>query len=456
MKRIALVLLAAGLVACEQTGNAPAGVAKEAQAAVKAGCDCGGGNCNGAAAAGGDCNGAGPHGQQAAAAQDAVYRVPLGSAPVQGPADALVTVVEFTDFQCPFCARANQTVDELVKAYGPKIRVAVKQHPLPFHRLAKGAALAALAAGEQGKYWEMHQRLFADQTTLEPEGLEKHAKELGLNIEAWKAAMQAPKLEEQVKADEALASALGATGTPTFFVNGRVVRGAQPLDVFKQTIDQELAKAEAMVKQGVRPGEVYARIIEKGLANAPAFAPRATVPEPPSTEVKQMNIPADAPQKGSRNAKVTVVAFSDFQCPFCTRGEASIKQLQETYGDKVRVVFRNMPLPFHKDARLAAAAALAAHEQGKFWEYHDTLFANQQALDRASLEGHAQKLGLDMARFKSALDTNKFEQTIVADVAEAQRLGVTGTPTFFVNGRALIGAKPFDAFKTLVDEELKK
>jgi protein-disulfide isomerase len=122
----------------------------------------------------------------------------------------------------------------------------------------------------------------------------------------------------------------------------------------------------------------------------------------------------------------------------------------------VKVAFKNQPLPFHQNAKPAAAAALAAHEQGKFWQMHDKLFQNQKALDRASLERYAQELGLDVNKFKAALDSNKFDAQIAADSAEGTRLGANGTPTFFINGRQLVGAQPFDQFKALIDDELKK
>jgi protein-disulfide isomerase len=114
-----------------------------------------------------------------------------------------------------------------------------------------------------------------------------------------------------------------------------------------------------------------------------------------------------------------------------------------------------MPLPFHDKAHLAAEAALAANEQGKFWQYHDKLFANQQALDRPSLEKYAQELGLNMSKFKSALDSGKFKDKVDSDAKEGAAVGATGTPTFFINGTKLVGAQPADAFKTLIDKELK-
>jgi protein-disulfide isomerase len=133
-----------------------------------------------------------------------------------------------------------------------------------------------------------------------------------------------------------------------------------------------------------------------------------------------------------------------------------LKDLEKQYGGKVKFAWKNLPLPFHDKAQLAAEAALAANEQGKFWEYHDKLFANQQALDRPSLEKYAEELGLNMPKFKAALDSGKFKQQIDSDKAEAQKAGASGTPTFFINGNRLVGAQPIDQFKTAIDGALAK
>ena len=163
----------------------------------------------------------------------------------------------------------------------------------------------------------------------------------------------------------------------------------------------------------------------------------------------------DAPSLGARDARVTVEVWSDFQCPFCARGATVIDGLREKYGDQVRIVFRHQPLPMHANARLAAIATMAAHEQGRFWEMHDVLFDNQRSLDRESLEGYARGLGLDLVRFRKALDGTTWANYVDADVVEAQRRGVAGTPTFFVNGTAVMGARPIEDFTRLIDAELK-
>ena len=122
----------------------------------------------------------------------------------------------------------------------------------------------------------------------------------------------------------------------------------------------------------------------------------------------------------------------------------------------MRIAFKNQPLPFHNNAQVAAEAGLAAQEQGKFWEMHDKMFANQGALERPSLERYAQELQLDMNKFKSALDSCKFKERISRESKEGSTAGVSGTPTFFVNGYKLVGAQPVDAFKKLIDQELAK
>jgi protein-disulfide isomerase len=163
-----------------------------------------------------------------------------------------------------------------------------------------------------------------------------------------------------------------------------------------------------------------------------------------------------APSRGPSDAKVTIAVFSDFQCPFCRRGEAVLQRVLEKYGDKVRVVFLNRPLPMHAHARLAATAALAAGEQGHFWEFHDWLFSGQATLDRDGLLAEAGRLGLDTARFTAALDSGRFDARIDADVAQATKLGVAGTPTFFVNGERIVGAQADDVFSQQIDAELAR
>jgi protein-disulfide isomerase len=396
----------------------------------------------------------------AAADPNQVYKVPLGNSPERGPKTAKVTIVEFSDFQCPFCSRVEPTLSELEKDYGKDLRIIWKNNPLPFHQNAMPSAKAAMAAAAQGKFWEFHDKLFADQAHEDQATFEKYAQELGLNVAKFKAAMNDPKIENEIKADMALAATLGARGTPGFFINGRPLRGAQPKESFKTVIDKEIQAADALLKKGVKPHDLYAELTKNGKDKAEAAPAPAARPSPgePDQNVVYKAVIGDAPVRGAdaRHAKVTIVEWSDFQCPFCGRVEPTIKQVMDTYGKEVRFAFKQLPLPFHQYAHTAAEAALAAKAQGKFWEMHDLMFKNQQALTRADLEKYAQEIGLNVAKFKADLDSGKWKQKADAEAAEGNKIGARGTPTFFINGKVFVGAQPFDAFKSKVEEAAKE
>lgn len=170
----------------------------------------------------------------------------------------------------------------------------------------------------------------------------------------------------------------------------------------------------------------------------------------------RVTVDASGPAKGASTAKITIVEFSDFQCPFCSKAEPAIDEVMKNYSDKVKVVFRHFPLDFHEKAFKAAEAAACAEEQGKFWEFHKTLFANQGALSIDDLKTHAKTLGLDSAKFDGCLDGNKMKAKVDADMAAGKAAGVTGTPAFFINGVALSGAMPFEKFKEVIDTELAR
>jgi protein-disulfide isomerase len=172
--------------------------------------------------------------------------------------------------------------------------------------------------------------------------------------------------------------------------------------------------------------------------------------EPPRLKVAD----AGRPSRGPARAPVEIIEFSDFQCPFCLRAHPTVAQVLNAYGDRVRFVYRNYPLPNHPNAWPAAEAAACAGEQGKFWEYHDRLFDNQSKLGEADLKQHAAALALDTAKFDACVDAHKYKKDIDADVAAGEEAGVSGTPAFFINGRELSGAQPFEAFKRVIDEEL--
>jgi protein-disulfide isomerase len=162
------------------------------------------------------------------------------------------------------------------------------------------------------------------------------------------------------------------------------------------------------------------------------------------------------PTRGPVNAPVTMVEFSDFECPFCGRVVPTIEKIKQTYGDKVRLVFRQFPLQIHPHAAKAAEASLCAREQGKFWEMHDAMFGDQHNLSVAQLKAKAKSIGLDTAQFDQCLDKGKYTDTVKSDVKAGMIAGVSGTPAVFINGRFVNGAQPYGTFTRIIDEELAK
>jgi len=186
----------------------------------------------------------------------------------------------------------------------------------------------------------------------------------------------------------------------------------------------------------------------------PSAPARLTGPDP--DKVYAVNTEG-APVEGPKSAAVTIVEFSDFQCPFCARVDPTVKQLQDVYKDNVQIVWKHYPLTsIHRNAMAAALAAEAAHSQGKFWQFHDKLFASQSNLSPDQMTQYAKELGLDTAKFEADLTSPEIRKHVTDDMSEANRLGVTGTPVFFVNGHFLSGAQPLAGFAKVINSELQR
>jgi len=175
-----------------------------------------------------------------------------------------------------------------------------------------------------------------------------------------------------------------------------------------------------------------------------------------SGEVQRVTVSTEGdPSIGPEDAPVTIVEFSDYQCPYCVSWyQQTFKRLLTAYPDQIRFVYRDLPLPGHPESLPSAEAANCAEEQGAYWGFHDALFSEQYPLGRSAYEQYAADLGLELAAFKACLDDHRYQDEIHADAADANRLGLNGTPSFVINGRILIGALPFEDFKAIIDEEL--
>jgi protein-disulfide isomerase len=361
----------------------------------------------------------------------------LEGAPFLGPSDAPVTLAMFLDYQCAFCKRSHVTVKQLRERYGDRLRVVFLQNPLDNHEQAPLAARALLAAAALGRLEEMHERLMVA-SSLEPGAILEQARAAGLDPAAFAAGLDAAGHQARILEDRQQAARIGATATPYFFVNGRPLRGAQPLESFTRLIDEELSGAVGPTRWLASVGSEADAIPASARQGSPMFDLEGSI------------------RRGREDAPVTVVEFTDYQCGFCARSQAILERLLAEYKGKLQVVVKNLPLDFHGQARAAAIASLAADRQGKYWEYRRTLFANQQALSNENLERFAREAGFDMKRYAKDIASPELAGIVDRDQEQAAAAGVEGTPTFFVNGRILVGAQPFEAFKAIIDAELAR
>lgn len=352
---------------------------------------------------------------------------PLGTH-YRGSDRAPITILVFSDFESFPCARSADVLAGLL-AQIKDVRLIFKHAPAATNPNSMLAHEAALAAGAQSKFWEMHDLLFANQTTLSRADFVAYAKLLGLNMPAFEQALDNHTYRPIVERDLAEAKGLGVTTTPTFFVNGRRLVGPQGY----ASLGAVIATVLAGIPKSLRvPDEI--------VALGPAQA----------IDLEH------SPTKGSATAPVSLVEFSDFECPFCAQAAPVVHQLLAAYPTQVRFAFKHYPLPMHKESPLAHEAALAAGAQDKFWEMHDALFAGQDKLTRDDLIAKAKQLSLDVPRFTKDLDSHRFKSQVDADRQEGNRLGVDGTPFFFINGHAISGALDLPEFKKLIDAALKE
>ncbi|MCL2725119.1 MAG: thioredoxin domain-containing protein [Polyangiaceae bacterium] len=379
-----------------------------------------------------------------------VWKVPVGSSPILGNADAPVTIVEFSDFQCPYCNRVKPTLEQIRTTYGDKVRLVWRDTPLPFHPRANPAAqLARFARAQKGDagFWDVHDRLFASQPKLEDADLKEIARAAGLDVKKALSAVKNKTYQKGIEADEDLAEDVQASGTPHFFINGRRLVGAQPIEKFKAIIDDEIKKFED--QKGKVAAKDYYDHLMKTAKGAPE--PEQKTAAPPT---------APAPFMGAAKGTVIIQEWSDFQCPFCLRVEPTLNELVKAYPTQVKIVWRDMPLPMHSDAALAAEAAREAFAQkgnAGFAKMRKLLFANRSiegGLQRPALESYAKQIGLDLPKFKSALDNHTHKAVIDAESTAGTDAGVTGTPSFLIGPYYLSGAQPLPRFKRLVERVL--
>lgn len=376
------------------------------------------------------------------------YAIPVGEGDLAfGPVAAPVTAVLFADVECPHTRRMWRALDRVRTRFGTELRLVIKHDPLPRHRFAVDAHLALAAAARLGHGEALFARLIGGR------GLRRHAeligalRAVGLDPARVEALASAPAVVEEVRAHRHLAARFGVRGTPTTFINGRPVVGVIPPAHLAELVAEELEVARA-TPDG--PGSVYDRVLAD--ARTDAAPPTPSAPHLALAESAPVTVGADDPTRGPVDAPVTVVAFLDFECGHSADAARALERLRGRHGDRVRTVFKHLPLAMHDHARNAAAAALAAQRQGRFWEMHDWLFANQASLDRRAIEAALPALGLDPVRFARDFDDpDVTDLPIAAAEADGQARGFTGTPTFVIAGHVVPGLIADELLDELVE-----
>ncbi|MBF0340997.1 MAG: DsbA family protein [Magnetococcales bacterium] len=250
---------------------------------------------------------------------------------------------------------------------------------------------------------------------------------------------------EKIPAEQVVEKLMGDVPAPTDAeVKAFIKKNKDQLPNSGEGLEEQIKEHLLDEAKKEAEGKVLSKLLQQYEPEILLKAPRFTVTGPEDLS------------KGDAKAPVTIIEFSDFECPYCRRAQVTLKKVQEVYGDKIRMVFRHYPLPFHAKAPKASEAAQCAADQGKFWPMHDLLFDDKTNLDPPELKKAAKTVGLDQAAFDKCLESGKHGARITADLTDGKKLGVTGTPTFFINGVRVVGAQPFEKFKSVIDEELKE
>ncbi len=328
---------------------------------------------------------------------------------------APVEIILYSDFQCPFCQQFSGPFrDVQTKGIdGVQTKVQFKNFPLSIHSNAMLAHQAAMAAKEQGKFWEMHDLLFANQSAVLRDDLIGYAKKLGLDVPRFRRDMDSDRIKDMIKADVAEGEKRGVSGTPSFFINGKSYSGTRSLDQLKQLVLGDERRRVALA-------EVTDTLMSRG--------------------------PQEAP--------VTVEFFADLQSPVSKPALDVIENLMRQYASKVRLQFRNFPLAFHPQAALAHEAAMTAARQGHFWEFAAFCLDHQDSLREQDLIAYAGRLGLDETRFAETLHQHRYSARVDADLESGSQRGIRGSPTVVVNGKKIDGVPSLETLTEYVEAEL--
>lgn len=382
----------------------------------------------------------------------------VGGHAYRGSPDAQIVLIEFSEFQCPYCRRHEMnTAPQIKDAYlkTGKVLHIFRNFPLEqIHPQARKASEAARCAGEQGadRFWAMHDRLFETQSEWSEQAtavdlFKGYAQALGLDADAFNECLDSGRASAAIDADLIAGEKAGVGGTPTFFLNGYPIEGAQPFSAFQQVLDAQLAGNPPPTPAPQQAGLPY-WATEEGMS-----------PDPERPGYTR----AGDSYYGDGNASIVLIEFSDFQCPYCRLHAVETEpQLKKEYGDtgQVRFIFKHFPLPSHQHAERASVAAECAGRQEKFWPMYESLFATQNEWAAVSdaqpiFDRLAGEVGLDLAAYQQCLSDPAILADVLKDRDEGQAVGIRGTPSLVIlkggRGQLIPGALPYDQFKQVLD-----
>lgn len=385
------------------------------------------------------------------------YAVPVGESISIGPHDAPITIINFSDFQCPFSQRAVPVIALLMEQYPEKIRYVFKHFPLGFHRLATKAARTSIAADRQGNFWEAYELIFQNNKNLTSEKLSAMAQKLQLDMERFQVDSTSQESQHIINRDIDEGRQFGVRGTPTLFVNGKRMVGVE-IKVMREIIAKDLKKAEKMKREGIT--DFYAAFIKNGMTT---FAKPKSVAPPVQKTIYRLIPPENTPSIGNQESEMRIVAFLDYQCPHSRKVYNTMKELAEQKKRAVLLQFINLPLSFHLHAKEAALAALVANKHEKFELFSDKMFSTQHvwsSMDKSAFSDYllsvAKSLEIDESTFKRELASATVKRKLRKQREIAENLGVHITPASFINGRYIRGAYPLFSFIATYDEEKQR
>lgn len=339
----------------------------------------------------------------------------LREARAEDPPLPPVEIVLYSDFQCPFCQQFAGPIREVVSKGidGVKTNVVFKHFPLSIHPNAQLAHQAAMAARAQGRFWEMHDLLFANTQRVQRDDLLGYARKLGLDVARFTKDLDSDDTKQAIAKDVEEGNRVGVTGTPSYSINGKLYSGTRSMADLKQLIVGDRLRMRAL-------SEVTDAMLSTGDPSAP----------------------------------VVVELFADLQSPVTAPAVAAVRQLLQQHPGRLRVQFRNFPLSFHPQAATAHEAAMIAARGGHFWEFADYVLAHQDSLREQDLVVLAGKVGLDAKAFSTTLLEHRYAPRIEADIQAGQQRGVRGSPSIVIGDKRVDGVPNLAMLARYVNEAL--